>query len=501
MIRHSRPHRARPRARRSAASSPGCGRSPTWSATGGRSTSMRAAAELARYAEAGFDTFDMADHYGSAEDIAGRFNALVAAGAVRLATRPAAFTKWCPAPGADDAARSCAPAIERSLTRLRVDAIDLLQFHWWSFEHPAYLDAMRELAALQRRRADRAISASRISTPTICVCSSKHGIPVASNQVSLLAARPARRGRHERLLPGERHAAPRLRHACRRAPVRAMARPAGAGGARSPTGARANTSASSTRSADGRCCRDPRRRSPQWRRSTASRSPTSATRWVLEQPAVAAVIVGARLGESEHRADNLRAFALRSTKRTARMIDAALAAARRIPGDCGDEYRRPPFLTASGDLSHHLDSLPRVFRASPCRAGRGACASIRAASGSRSAATAGRCAIGDRILVSGTTATHGSGEIVCKGDPARPDRLHPRQDRREHPRPRRKPRRRRAHPHLLRDASEWEPVARVHGRYLRRDPARQHADRGVRLVGDYDVEIEAEAVVEPPSGG
>ena len=31
-----------------------------------------AAAEMARYAEAGFDTFDMADHYGSAEDIAGR---------------------------------------------------------------------------------------------------------------------------------------------------------------------------------------------------------------------------------------------------------------------------------------------------------------------------------------------------------------------------------------------------------------------------------------------
>jgi aryl-alcohol dehydrogenase-like predicted oxidoreductase len=34
-----------------------------------------------------------------------------------------------------------------------------------------------------------------------------------------------------------------------------------------------------------------------------------ATRWVLEQPAVAAVIVGARLGEREHRGDNLRLFA------------------------------------------------------------------------------------------------------------------------------------------------------------------------------------------------
>lgn len=33
-----------------------------------------------------------------------------------------------------------------------------------------------------------------------------------------------------------------------------------------------------------------------------------ATRWVLEQPAVAAVIVGARLGEREHRADNATLF-------------------------------------------------------------------------------------------------------------------------------------------------------------------------------------------------
>ena len=41
--------------------------------------------------------------------------------------------------------------VQRSLDRLGVPRIDLLQFHWWTFEHPAYLDAMLELAALQRR--------------------------------------------------------------------------------------------------------------------------------------------------------------------------------------------------------------------------------------------------------------------------------------------------------------------------------------------------------------
>ena len=33
-----------------------------------------------------------------------------------------------------------------------------------------------------------------------------------------------------------------------------------------------------------------------------------ATRWVLDQPAVGAVIIGARLTESEHRADNANLF-------------------------------------------------------------------------------------------------------------------------------------------------------------------------------------------------
>ena len=36
-----------------------------------------------------------------------------------------------------------------------------------------------------------------------------------------------------------------------------------------------------------------------------------ATRWVLDQPAVSAVIVGARLGQSQHRSDCLRLFSFK----------------------------------------------------------------------------------------------------------------------------------------------------------------------------------------------
>ena len=61
---------------------------------GGQDLDRDAAARaMAEYARAGFDSFDMADHYGSAELITGRFLTLPGIG------RPSAFTKWCPSPG------------------------------------------------------------------------------------------------------------------------------------------------------------------------------------------------------------------------------------------------------------------------------------------------------------------------------------------------------------------------------------------------------------------
>jgi len=77
----------------------------------------------ADYTAAGFDTFDMADHSGSAEILTGR---LLARG-----VRAQAFTKWCPAPGPMTAHVVRAGVRER-LQRLDVDRVDLLQFHWWT---------------------------------------------------------------------------------------------------------------------------------------------------------------------------------------------------------------------------------------------------------------------------------------------------------------------------------------------------------------------------------
>ena len=60
----------------------------------GRSLDLDAAAQsMVPYVDAGLTTFDMADHYGSAEDIVGRYRKLSGA-------KPAQFfTKWVPKAG------------------------------------------------------------------------------------------------------------------------------------------------------------------------------------------------------------------------------------------------------------------------------------------------------------------------------------------------------------------------------------------------------------------
>lgn len=86
-----------------------------------------------------------------------------------------------------------------------------------------------------------------------------------------------------------------------------------------------------------------------------------ATRWVLDIPSVKAVIVGTRLNSDSagYAAKNLLAFSFRLDHQDIAVISKAQEGLKDIPGDCGDEYRRPPYLTATGDLSHHLVETDR----------------------------------------------------------------------------------------------------------------------------------------------
>jgi aryl-alcohol dehydrogenase-like predicted oxidoreductase len=111
---------------------------------GGRPLDLDAAAQaMGPYVQAGFTSFDMADHYGSAEEIAGRF---VASGG-----RAELLTKWVPDPGpiSRETVRS---AVTRALRLLRRERLELLQFHAWRFSDPSWLDALLFLEELRTER-------------------------------------------------------------------------------------------------------------------------------------------------------------------------------------------------------------------------------------------------------------------------------------------------------------------------------------------------------------
>ena len=155
----------------------------------GRTPDLDAMADvLVDYAGSGFDSFDMADHYGSAELVAGR-------AARRLAEKgqrpPSILTKWVPEPGpmTPEVVRA---GVQQRLDRLGLDRLDLLQFHWWDYKHPGYLDAMDELMRLKEEGLIRHLGVTNFDTAHLRVLV-KNGIEIASNQVcfSLLDRRAA----------------------------------------------------------------------------------------------------------------------------------------------------------------------------------------------------------------------------------------------------------------------------------------------------------------------
>lgn len=67
-----------------------------------------------------------------------------------------------------------------------------------------------------------------------------------------------------------------------------------------------------------------------------------ATRYILDKPKVAGVIIGIRLGLNDHREDNAGVFGLQLDAQDLAQIENILVRSNdlyRLIGDCGDEYR------------------------------------------------------------------------------------------------------------------------------------------------------------------
>ena len=315
-----------------------------WQVSGAHGSIDRRAAidDMFAYHAAGFTTWDLADHYGPAEDFIGEFRHRLAAnrGVEALATIQA-FTKWVPEPGR--MTRSIVEEnIKVSLRRMDVDRLDLLQFHWWDYADANYLEALRYLAELRDEGKIHHLALTNFDTEHLNIIV-EHGIRIVSNQVqySLIDRRPE----------------VQMSQFCQAHDIQLLTYGTVGGGLLSerylgqPEPTRGVLTTASLRKY--------KQMVDAWGgwglfqellsalKHVADKHRVSianiAVRYILDRPAVAGVIVGTRLGVAEHREDNTRSFDVTLDAEDHTQIEAILGKSRdlyQLIGDCGDEYRR-----------------------------------------------------------------------------------------------------------------------------------------------------------------
>ncbi len=315
-----------------------------WQVSGAHgSINPRAAVEsMFHYVDAGFTTWDLADHYGPAEDFIGEFRRQLKATRGESAVQGIqAFTKWVPRPG-KMTLQIVEDNINISLRRMGVETLDLLQFHWWEYGDRSYLDALKHLADLQKEGKIRYLALTNFDTEHLKIILD-HGIPIVSNQVqySLVDRRPQ----------------VQMAAFCEQHNIKLFAYGSLCGGLvsekylgmREPR--RWDLGTASLRKykqmIDAWGDWDLFQALLQALQAIAQKHKATianvAARYVLEQPAVAGVIIGTRLGVSEHIQDNARVFDFSLDADDLARIDAVTSNARNLYsliGDCGDEYRR-----------------------------------------------------------------------------------------------------------------------------------------------------------------
>ena len=315
-----------------------------WQVSGGHGPIDPAAAvkDMFPYVDEGFTTWDLADHYGPAEDLIGEFRRqFEAAQGPQAWESVQAFTKWVPRPG--PMTRGVVEqAVDVSLRRMDTDRLDLLQFHWWEYQDESYLDALSHLSDLRDEGKIRHVALTNFDTERLKRIAG-HGIKIVSNQVqfSLIDRRPE----------------VEMAQFCLDQGIHLLAYGTLCGGLLSdrylgtpePSRSALNTASLSKY----------KQMVDAWGgwelfqellgalRSVADTHQVNianvAVRYVLDRPAVAGAIVGVRLGVSENRADSARVFEFNLDQSDLAQIDAVLNRSRdlyQIIGDCGDEYRR-----------------------------------------------------------------------------------------------------------------------------------------------------------------
>jgi len=305
-----------------------------WQLAGGHGSVDREAAiaDMAAYYEGGITTFDCADIYTGVEEMIGEFRRDYLARNGHESLRDLrVHTKYVPdlatLPTLDR--QQVERTIDRSLVRLGVERLDLVQFHWWDYTVPRYLETAHWLTELQRAGKIAHLGGTNFDTAHTRELV-EGGTPLVSMQVqySLLDQRPL----------------PALSPFCASAGMQLLCYGTVAGGFLSerwlaksePTDDLENRSLVKYKlMIDDFGGWDLFQQLLSALKGIAERHavsiPTIAMRWVLQQPQVAAIIVGVRRGD--HLPDHLRVMQATLDPADLATLDAVLAQRRSLDGD------------------------------------------------------------------------------------------------------------------------------------------------------------------------
>jgi len=303
------------------------------SGTHGQIQSELAISEMIQYHNEGLTTWDLADIYGPAESFIGKFS--------QKMDKPfEALTKFVPNPG--PMSKSLVTHyIEQSMKKMNVSSLDMVQFHWWDYNNSSYLDGLEQLSNLKKEHKIENIGLTNFDTQRVRIII-ENGFDIVSNQVqySILDSRPAKKMTSY----FEKHGIKILSYGTLLGGLFSEKYL----GADEPTRADLDTASLQKYMnmidvwGGWKLFQELLSSLDLIAKKHDSSIANVATRFILDKPQVAGVIIGARLGISEHREDNLKVFDLKLDSEDLSQIKSITDNANdlfEIIGDCGDEYR------------------------------------------------------------------------------------------------------------------------------------------------------------------
>ncbi|MGK7944773.1 MAG: aldo/keto reductase, partial [Microcystaceae cyanobacterium] len=279
--------------------------------------------------------------YGPAENLMGEFRRQlrIQRGETAL-NNLQVFTTWIPHRH-NTTPLAIEDNIDRSLRRMQIDALDLVQFHWWDYQDQRYLEALSCLHKLQQKGKIKHLALTNFDTEHLKIVVNA-GIKVIANQIqySLIDQRPSMK----------------MTQVCQENKIHLLAYGTMAGsffsikywGHPEPSFVSLNTAS----------LRKYKKMIDRWGgwlsfqkllgtlKTIAHKHhvtiPNVVMRYILDQPQVAGVIIGVRLGISEHLRENQQLFNFQLDTEDYITLKGVSQQSHRlleVIGDCGNEYQ------------------------------------------------------------------------------------------------------------------------------------------------------------------